>query len=98
MFANQSRPALASSFLLIALLFFFSSLFAMQDPVIKGVTAHRGNSWDYPENTLPAFENAIALGVDWAELDVHHTKDGKLVVIHDKATGRVGDKDLEVAS
>src|SRR5690606_36566058 len=82
---------LCSFFLMLS-----TTLWAKEDPV-KGVTAHRGNSWDFPENTLPAFESAIALGVDWAELDVHLTKDGKLVVIHDKFTGRVGDRDMEVA-
>lgn len=84
--------------LLIFFLFSSSILFAADDPRVKGVTAHRGNSWDFPENTIPAFISAIELGVDWAELDIRRTKDGKLVVIHDKTTGRVGDKDLEVAS
>ena len=79
------------------LLLSFSSLFAMEDPPVIGVTAHRGNSGEYPENTIPAFESAIALGVDWAELDIHLTKDGKIVVIHDANTARVGDKKLEVA-
>lgn len=62
----------------------------------NGVTAHRGNSGEDPENTLPAFESAIALGVDWIELDLFRTKDGRLVVIHDRTTGRVGDRDLSV--
>src|SRR5690606_3953569 len=86
-------------FLGLLVIFYFSCsfLFAAGDPSIKGVTAHRGNSWDFPENTIPAFESAIKLGVDWAELDIHRTRDGKLVVIHDKSTGRVGDKNLEVA-
>ena len=47
------------------------------------VIAHRGNSSEAPENTLPAFKQAIALGVDMIELDVHLTKDGRLVVLHD---------------
>ncbi|MEC3878614.1 glycerophosphodiester phosphodiesterase [Parapedobacter sp. 10938] len=67
-------------------------------PLGAGVTAHRGNSSEFPENTIPAFQSAISLGVDWAELDVHTTKDGRLVVLHDVRTGRVGDKDLLVAS
>lgn len=62
----------------------------------NGVTAHRGNSGEYPENTIAAFRSAIDLGVDWVELDVFRTRDGKLVVIHDRTTGRVGDKDLVV--
>jgi glycerophosphoryl diester phosphodiesterase len=47
------------------------------------VIAHRGASWDLPENTLPAFERAIELGADYVEFDVHATGDGELVVCHD---------------
>jgi glycerophosphoryl diester phosphodiesterase len=45
--------------------------------------AHRGNSSVAPENTLQAFESALALGVDVVELDYRHTADGVPVVIHD---------------
>ena len=48
------------------------------------VIAHRGASWDEPENTLPAFRRAIDVGADYVELDVHATKDGRLVVVHDR--------------
>ena len=53
------------------------------------VAAHRGHSAKYPENTMPAFKAAIALGVDRIETDVRITKDGVLVLIHDDllATG-----------
>jgi glycerophosphoryl diester phosphodiesterase len=47
------------------------------------VIAHRGASWELPENTLPAFERAIAIGADFIELDVHADVDGRLVVTHD---------------
>ena len=47
------------------------------------VIAHRGASWDLPENTLPAFERAISVGADYVELDVHADSDGRLVVTHD---------------
>jgi glycerophosphoryl diester phosphodiesterase len=47
------------------------------------VIAHRGASWELPENTLPAFERAIELGADFVELDVHARHDGELVVTHD---------------
>jgi glycerophosphoryl diester phosphodiesterase len=55
-------------------------------PVVR--VAHRGASGLYPENTLLAFERAIALGVDAIELDVHLTRDGELAVIHDDRLGR----------
>jgi glycerophosphoryl diester phosphodiesterase len=47
------------------------------------VIAHRGASWELPENTLPAFERAIELGADAVELDVHADEEGRLVVTHD---------------
>ncbi len=47
------------------------------------VTAHRGASVYYPENTMSAFIGAKELGADWVELDVQQTKDGKIIVMHD---------------
>jgi glycerophosphoryl diester phosphodiesterase len=47
------------------------------------VIAHRGASWDEPENTLPAFRRAIEVGADYIELDVHAREDGELIVVHD---------------
>jgi len=46
------------------------------------VIAHRGASWDEPENSLPAFRRAIELGADYVEFDVHAARDGSLVVGH----------------
>jgi len=63
----------------------------------NGVTAHRGNSSEFPENTVSAFQSGINVGADWIELDILRTKDGKLVVIHDPTTKRVGDRNLVVA-
>jgi glycerophosphoryl diester phosphodiesterase len=51
------------------------------------VIAHRGASFDEPENTIPAFERAIALGADFVEFDVHAAPDGLLVVCHDPPRG-----------
>ena len=47
------------------------------------VIAHRGASWEEPENTVSAFRRAIELGADYIELDVHAASDGTLVVVHD---------------
>ncbi|MEA4964973.1 MAG: glycerophosphodiester phosphodiesterase [Oscillospiraceae bacterium] len=55
------------------------------------VFAHRGFSGKYPENTMLAFQKAVELGVDGIELDVHFSKDGKLVVIHDEKIDRTCD-------
>ncbi len=49
----------------------------------KKIVAHRGGANLYPENTLSAFRNAIALGVDEIECDVHLLKSGEVVVFHD---------------
>ncbi|HEX3944436.1 MAG TPA: glycerophosphodiester phosphodiesterase family protein [Rhizomicrobium sp.] len=45
--------------------------------------AHRGGAGLFPENTLAAFRNAVALGCDGAELDVQLSRDGEVVVFHD---------------
>jgi glycerophosphoryl diester phosphodiesterase len=47
------------------------------------VIAHRGASFELPENTPAAFERAIELGADAVELDVHADREGRLVVTHD---------------
>lgn len=52
------------------------------------VIAHRGASEKAPENTLLAFEEAIKTGADYIETDVHQTKDGKLVIMHDLSVNR----------
>ena len=52
------------------------------------ITAHRGASALYPENTMAAFRGALELGADWVELDVQQTKDGQIVVLHDANTMR----------
>ncbi len=58
------------------------------------IFAHRGARVVAPENTLPAFQKALDMNVDGIELDVHCSKDGQLVVIHDftvdKTTNRTG--------
>ncbi|MBN2781577.1 MAG: hypothetical protein JXR21_06405, partial [Candidatus Marinimicrobia bacterium] len=53
------------------------------------IIAHRGFSSAAPENTLTAFKKAIESGADYFELDVHQSRDGKLVVIHDGTVDRV---------
>ena len=51
--------------------------------------AHRGFSGNYPENTMLAFEKATEVeGCDGIELDVHLTKDGEVVIIHDEKLDR----------
>ena len=60
------------------------------------ITAHRGASYDAPENTLEAFKLAWEKGADYIEGDFFLTKDGKVVCFHDKHTGRLSTKKLDV--
>ena len=53
------------------------------------IIAHRGVSFTFPENSLPAFEASWELGVDGIEGDFHLTKDGEIICIHDDDTERV---------
>ncbi len=53
------------------------------------VIAHRGSSHAEPENTLPAFERAIADGADFVEFDVQMSRDGVPVVFHDAELDRL---------
>jgi glycerophosphoryl diester phosphodiesterase len=52
------------------------------------IVAHRGASAVHPENTMVAFEHAIALGADAIEFDVQATADGALIVMHDDLLDR----------
>jgi len=58
------------------------------DAPLPRVVAHRGLSAVCPENTLPAFAAAIALGADEIELDLWASRDGELVVCHDDEVDR----------
>ena len=60
---------------------------AVADPAIR-IAAHRGGALLWPENGLTAFRNALALGADLLEVDVHLTADGEVVVIHDATLER----------
>ena len=66
------------------------------------VAAHRGGALLWPENSLLAYRNALALGVDFLETDVHLTADGEVIVLHDPTldrttTGRGAVRDVKLA-
>ena len=67
------RVALAAFFLLIG-----------GDIMAFDIEAHRGGRALFPENTLPSFANALSLGVDTLELDIGVTRDGVIVVSHER--------------
>lgn len=62
------------------------------------VYGHRGASALLPENTLEAFERAVADGANALEMDVHRTADGHFVVIHDPDGGRTAGVDERVSN
>lgn len=61
------------------------------------VIAHRGGGELFPENTLKAFQQSEALGVDMVECDVHVSRDGELMVIHDPTLERTGGQSMRVS-
>ncbi len=65
---------------------------------IPRVFGHRGAAGLAPENTLPSFALALAMGADILELDVHGTRDGAIVVIHDATLDRTTDGTGPVAA
>jgi glycerophosphoryl diester phosphodiesterase len=70
------------------------SYFAPPRPRVFG---HRGAAGLAPENTLPSFALAAALGAGYLELDVHATRDGNVVVVHDPTLDRTTDGSGPVA-
>ncbi|MBE6210168.1 MAG: glycerophosphodiester phosphodiesterase family protein [Rikenellaceae bacterium] len=52
------------------------------------VASHRADWRNFPENSLEAIESAIQMGVDIIELDIKKTKDGHLILMHDKKVDR----------
>ncbi len=61
------------------------------------VCAHRGDSSQYQENTLPAIRSALAASADFVEIDVRVTADGAVVVLHDATLNRLWGVDAQVA-
>jgi alkaline phosphatase D len=63
---------------------------SLLQPLVENVEviAHRGASGYAPEHTLAAYEKAIQMKTDYVELDLHLTKDGELIAIHDSTLAR----------
>ena len=66
------------------------------DTKLPIVFAHRGASGSLPENTIPAFDEAVKQGATYLETDVQLTKDGVLVLAHDPHLGRTAGIEREI--
>lgn len=75
---------------------YLSLSLSLAAPPMPEIIAHRGESGDAPENTLAAFRLAWERGVDAVELDVHLTKDDRLLVCHDADLKRTGGVEITI--
>lgn len=66
------------------------------EPPVVEIIGHRGASHDAPENTLESFQMAWQQNADAVELDIMISRDGRIVVIHDKETKRLAGLDCLV--
>lgn len=67
--------------LIVSILVFLSQITLMaQKPIIQG---HRGCRGEFPENSLPAFQHALEMGVEVLEMDVCMSADGQVLVSHE---------------
>ncbi|TFD50046.1 inositol monophosphatase [Cryobacterium sp. Hh11] len=64
---------------------------------VAAVTAHRGDSQNFRENTLAAIRSAIAAGADYVEVDVRVTRDGQVVLLHDASLLRLWGFDAAIS-
>ena len=98
MMANMAGLLRASLLAIVASVVIVGSAHAQCDCPAALIEAigHRGTGEDtddnpFPENTIPSFEQAVLEGATMVELDVHHSADGVLVVIHNDTVDRTTD-------
>ncbi len=82
----MGRLSVAAFLLILLALMIPESVSASQKRPL--CVAHRGGAAYAPENTISAFKNAIRMKADYMELDVHMSRDGHVVVIHDETLDR----------
>lgn len=78
----------------LALLFWLTAGLLLAEPTllpVRGICAHRGGAATHPENTLPAFQEAVRLGAHMIEFDIAITRDGVPVLMHDATVNRTTD-------
>ena len=94
-----ARPAIAIALAVVVGAVGSAALLVSQLDLTQDVaiTAHRGAKVAAPENTLAAFRTAMDAGATYAELDVQHTRDRRIVVVHDGDLMRMGDDPRKVS-
>ena len=96
----MKKIPLKAWFTLIIFILFFQQVYAQKtyQSILKQlknpspdhllIAAHRGDWRNAPENSIDAIDRCIKLGIDIVEIDIHKTKDGHLVLLHDKTIDR----------
>ena len=99
------EPWVKKWFAVVGICVLLGTIGLISDTVVNGnlsgfsgmlVMSHRGDSNEAPENTIPAIELAIEKMSDYVEIDVHESKDGEIVVIHDASLKRTTGVDKAV--
>ncbi len=87
-----ARPAIAATLVMLTVALGAAGFLAFQLDLKEdaAITAHRGAKAVAPENTMAAFRAAMDAGADYVELDVQHTRDRQIVVLHDGDLMRMG--------
>ncbi len=92
----RKYASVATVFCLLNVFLRLTLVNAADTPEVE-IIGHRGASFDAPENTLESFQLGWKQNADAVELDIMLSKDGKIVVIHDKDTKRLAGVDRPVA-
>src|SRR5262249_52850300 len=87
--AMRGAPQFSTAALVLAGVFVFSGFQDGRHTRTILTSAHRGEHFHHPENSLPAIQAAIDAGMDFVELDVRTTSDGQLVLMHDRTVDRM---------
>src|SRR5262245_36006639 len=85
---SSNAGALLRRLLLWALLAPAAILWCADAPASIWIVAHRGAKNIAPENTIAAFDAAADIGANYVELDVRPTKDGEIILMHDRTVDR----------
>lgn len=93
---SKNIRSIVSALSVMTVLLEVNTVSAADKPQVE-IIAHRGASFDAPENTLESFQLGWKQNADAVELDIMQSKDGKIVVIHDKDTKRLAGVDKPVA-